>query len=313
MRKLQKPIIFLAGVFIIIVTIVACATQNILENDPATRSIYREFVPRSYIDPEKGYLGDIADTAKYWKDDAALEKYTAWIGDHNNEWKLNEKYNDLDKQGLHMGYVAVDKGQEFVNLLSKKNPEFSRCLSEGGSNLASIATHYPKYNARLKRVMTIESQVEYCSQIVFGQKIKWGSNENNMITMYIKSLSTGKALQVNTESMPLMEAYHRGEKLFYTKVGQFNYACASCHTPQGGTLGKHLRGQNPTTVFGDAAQYPVYHTKLGLISLAQRIGQCQWVARTARLKPGSQAYTDLEVFISVLSNGYPIAVPSLRN
>ncbi|MFK5891771.1 MAG: sulfur oxidation c-type cytochrome SoxA [Pseudomonadota bacterium] len=167
-----------------------------------------------------------------------------------------------------MGYVAVDRGQEFIELLSKKNPEFLSCLSEGKNNLASIATRYPKYNARLKRIMTIESQIEYCSQSVFGQKIKGGSNESNMITMYIKSLSTGEPLQVNTGSRPLMAAYRRGEKLFYTKAGQFNYACASCHTPQGGAMGKHLRGQTPTTVFGDAAQYPVYHTKLGLISMA---------------------------------------------
>jgi len=312
MRTLQKPTIFLAGIIITIVSSITCAAQNSPENDPAAKSIYRESFPHSNIDPEKGYLGDIADTAKYWKDDSALEKNAALIGSHDNEWKLNNKYNDLDKQGLHIGYMSVDKGQEFVELLSKKNPEFLRCLSAGKGNLASLATHYPKYNIKLKRIMTIESQVEYCSQLVFGQKIKLGSNENNMITMYIKSLSTGEPLQVNTDSRPLMKAYRRGEKLFYTKAGQFNYACASCHTPKG-AMGKHLRGQTPTTLFGDAAEFPVYHTKLGLISMAQRIGHCNWVVRTARLKPGSQAYTDLEVFISVLSNGYPISVPSLRN
>lgn len=57
----------------------------------------------------------------------------------------------------------------------------------------------------------------------------------------------------------------------------------------------------------------IYHTKLGLISMAQRIGQCNWVTRTSRLEPGSLSYTDLEVLLSVSFNGYPIAVPSMRN
>jgi sulfur-oxidizing protein SoxA len=34
--------------------------------------------------------------------------------------------------------------------------------------------------------------------------------------------------------------------------------------------------------------------------------------RTQPLRPGDPAYVDLEVFMTVLSNGYPVSVPSAR-
>jgi sulfur-oxidizing protein SoxA len=102
------------------------------------------------------------------------------------------------------------------------------------------------------------------------------------------------------------------KKLFYTKAGQYNFSCASCHTSSG-LLGQRFRGQVPTTPFGDAAHFPTYRLALGDIeSLQQRFMRCNLQSRTKALPPGDPAYTDLEVFYTVLSNDYPVSVPSAR-
>jgi len=276
--------------------------------------IYREYVPRVDIDPAKGVEGDnqFSGTLQYWKDEKALEKHQSWIGDPANEWKLNRKFMDLDRLPFHEGHLAVEEGEAFVKALSKEEPGFLTCLGEGKSDLKGVATKYPKYDEKLSSTMTVESRVEYCAKTTLWREIKQGSAPNNAITMYVKAQSTGLPIQVDIQSKPVMEAYRRGENLFYARVGQLNNACASCHTPQG-IMGHKLRGEVPTSPFGDAAAFPAYRFPLAQIeSLQQRIGICSRQSRIKPLKPGDPAYVDLEVFLSVLSNGYPITVPAAR-
>jgi len=68
-----------------------------------------------------------------------------------------------------------------------------------------------------------------------------------------------------------------------------------------------------TTPYGDTTHFPVYRTKYELQSLHLRFIECNVDVRTQPLRPGSPAYTDLEVFMTALSNVYPIAVPSERD
>jgi len=282
----------------------------------SAEGVYREYFPRAQIDPSKGVMGDIgfSDTVQYWKDAQALEQHKNWIGDPANEWKLNWKHMDLDRSSdFHEGHAAVDDGEKYVKAMSRAEPSFLTCLGEGKTDLKGVAARYPKYDEKLGRIMTVESRVEHCAQTELWRKdVKQGSPINNAITMYVKAQSTGMPIQVDIQSKPVMEAYKRGEQLFYTKAGQFNLACASCHTPQG-TMGQKLRGQVPTTPFGDAASFPLYRSPLGQVeSLQQRFAICNRQSRTMSLKPGDPAYTDLEVFYTVLSNGYPVSVPAIR-
>jgi sulfur-oxidizing protein SoxA len=68
-----------------------------------------------------------------------------------------------------------------------------------------------------------------------------------------------------------------------------------------------------TTPYGDAAHFPVYRTRYQLQSLHLRFIECNLESGTQALQPGSRAYTDLEVFMTALTNGYPVSVPSERD
>lgn len=280
----------------------------------ADAEVYREYYPQAAIDPFKGVAGDadFSSTLRYWRDEKALEQNKGWIGNPEHEWKLNWKFMDFDRTDIHPGYLALEKGEKLFKFWVKREPEFLACLGEGKTDLKGLAATYPKYDPKLKRIMTVEGRVEHCAQTALWENFKQGSPANNQLSLYFKSLSANAPIRVDTGSAEIMESYRRGEKLFYTKVGQYNFSCASCHTPTG-LLGQRFRGQVSTTPFGDAAHFPTYRLNLGDIeSLQQRFMRCHLQARTKGLPPGNPAYTDLEVFYTVLSNGYPVSVPSAR-
>lgn len=275
---------------------------------------YREMHAPARIDPARGVEGDIgfSDTIPYWRSAEALERHAGWVGDPQHQWKLNWKFMDLDRIDLHPGHFAVDEGEALVAGLAKRDERFVACLGEGSKDLAGMAARYPKYDAALGRIVTVEGRIEHCAGSVLGDRIPQGSAANNKISVWFKSQSAGVPIAVDLGSAEVMQAYRRGEKLFYAKTGQLNFACASCHVP-GSIMGHKLRGETPTTPFGDAAHYPTYRTPIGMVeSLQQRFARCHGQMRTRPLPPGDPAYTDLEVFMTVLSNGYPVSVPSAR-
>lgn len=276
--------------------------------------IYRERHADAKIDPARGVEGDVgfSDTIQYWRDEAALARSAGLAEKPAEQWKLNWKHMDLDRIELHPGHLAVDEGEALVKKLAAREAAFLTCLGEGSADLKGKAAAYPKFDAALGRIVTVEGRIEQCAKNALNEEIRQGSPASNRISVYFKSQSAGKPIKVDLAEAKLMEAYRRGEELFYRKTGQLNFACASCHVP-GSIMGHKLRGETPTTPFGDAAHYPTYRTPVGALeSMHERFARCHGQMRTQGLKPGDPAYVDLEVFVSVLSNGYPVSVPSAR-
>ena len=276
--------------------------------------IYRERHADAKIDPARGVEGDVgfSDTIQYWRDEAALERSAGLAEKPAEQWKLNWKHMDLDRIELHPGHLAVDEGEALVKKLAAREAAFLTCLGEGSADLKGKAAAYPKFDAALGRIVTVEGRIEQCAKNALNEEIRQGSPASNRISVYFKSQSAGKPIKVDLAEAKVMEAYRRGEELFYRKTGQLNFACASCHVP-GSIMGHKLRGETPTTPFGDAAHYPTYRTPVGALeSMHERFARCHGQMRTQGLKPGDPAYVDLEVFVTVLSNGYPVSVPSAR-
>ena len=275
---------------------------------------YRERYPDAKIDPAKGVEGDVgfSDTIQYWRTEADLERNAGLADKPAEQWKLNWKHMDLDRIDLHPGHMAVDEGAALVKKLAARDPAFLTCLGGGSAELKGKAAAYPKFDAALGRIMTVEGRIEQCAKSVLGEDLPQGKPANTGISVYFKSLSAGVPIKVDIGDAKVMEAYRRGEQSFYARTGQLNMACASCHVP-GSIMGHKLRGETPTTPFGDTAHYPTYRTPVGALeSLQERFARCHNQMRTQPLKPGDPAYTDLEVFMTVLSNGYPVSVPSAR-
>lgn len=267
---------------------------------------YREYAaPETYEPRVEGDLS-LSRTFPYWRDRNQLDPTKA--GNPDEFWKLNWKFMDPPyNQSVHGGHFALDRGEGLYKELNRKGT-FARCLGAEKGRLKGLRTTYPRYRPDLKRVAGLEEVIEYCAGKE-NKELQNGSYDNSAVSLFIASQSNGMPMRVDVARGPMKEAYERGRKLFHQRSGKFNLACSSCHTDN---AGRRLRGTTITTPYGDAVHFPVYRARYELQSLQLRLVECNEDAGTQPLKPGSQAYTDLEVFLTGLSNGYHVIVPSER-
>lgn len=273
---------------------------------------YREYDPmENYVPHVKGDM-QLSGSYNHWKDPKNLDWRMAGNPDEN--WKLNWKFMDPPfNASVHGGHFAADRGEAIflkLNNTGRHKGRFSACLGAKKGSLKGLRTRYPMQRPDLKNVAGLEEVIEHCAARE-GRVLQNGSYDNSAVSVYVASQSTGMPINIDVISPgPLKAAFERGRKAFHTRVGRFNLACSSCHTHQ---IGLHLRGTVITSPYGDVAHYPVYRTRYQLQSLHLRFAECNLDTRTQPLLPGSRAYTDIEAFLTGLTNGYPVSAPSERN
>ncbi len=268
---------------------------------------YREYDAMETYPPHVSGDRSLSNTYRYWKDPKHLDYRLA--GSPEEYWKLNWKFMDPPfNPAVHGGHFALDRGEDVFRELNG-NQQFAACLGAGGGDLKGLRARFPMWRQDLGHVAGLEEVIEGCAAKQ-GRVLENGSYDNSAVSLYVASFSNGQPVDIDVSKGPMQAAFERGRKLFHLKAGAFNFACSSCHTHN---AGKHLRGDIITTPYGDVGHYPVYRTHYVLQSLQLRFVECNVDSRTQPLKPGSSAYTDLEVFLTALSNGYPVSVPSERN
>ena len=287
---------FLAGLLLALVALPSGAAQPYREYD-----LMEDYVPN--------VRGDLllSGTYRYWRDPKNLDWRLAGNPDEN--WKLNWKFMDPPfNQSVHGGHFALDRGEVLFRELEAKT-RFANCLGARKGDLKGLRAHYPMYWNSRKRVVGLEEAIEICAAKA-GKELQNGSYDNSAVSLYVASKSAGMPLDIDVSKGPLKAAFERGRKLFHMRTGRSNLACATCHTHR---VGQQLRSTFVTTPYGDAAHFPVYRTRFQLQSLQLRFMECNLDSGTQPLKPGSEAYNDLEVFMTAISDGYPVSVPSERN
>lgn len=249
----------------------------------------------------------LSRTLPHWKDRSQLDPNLA--GNPDEYWKLNWKFMDPPfNSAVHGGHFALDRGEIRFNELNNRG-KFALCLGAKQGSLKGLRTLYPRYRADLKKVAGLEEVIEHCAK-QRGVVLENGSYDNSAVSLYVANASNGMPIQIDVSKGPMKDAWERGRKAYHQRSGRLNFACSSCHARN---IGRHLRGNVLTTPYGDTTHYPVYRTRQELQSLQMRILGCNLLTGTQPLRPGSAVYTDIEVFLTSLSNGYPVAVPSERD
>ncbi len=268
---------------------------------------YREYDLMEKYQPNVRGDMKLSGSYHYWADPKHLDWRLAGNPDEN--WKMNWKFMDPPfNSAVHGGHFAMDRGEELFGELNVKG-RFARCLGARKGKLKGLRAHYPMYRADLKRIAGLEEVIEMCAAKE-GRVLQNGSYDNSAVSLYVAGKSNGMPIDIDVSKGVMRDAFERGRKLFHMRTGKLNLACSSCHTHQ---IGLHLRGTVVTTPYGDVAHYPVYRTRYQLQSLHLRFIECNLDTRIQPLVPGSRAYTDLEVFMTALTNGYPVTVPSERD
>lgn len=218
--------------------------------------------------------------------------------------------------------VYLEQGAQLFQKPGANGKSCASCHAEGGSgpSLKHVAVTYPKWHTHRKRIVLLEQRINMCRMHhMDSDHYPLGSRESNLLLSYVKYLGRHEAIQVTTDG-PAVEAFARGKQSFYRRTGQLNFACATCHAPEQGIVGKWLRGDITHSMLAGGkyqsipAQWPKHFIgghDLGLQSLQQRIEHCQAVTRSLPLSLGSQEYVELELFLTANANGAPLLAPTI--
>jgi sulfur-oxidizing protein SoxA len=160
---------------------------------------------------------------------------------------------------------------------------------------------------------SIEELPPYEIAIENGEKpYGWKKGKIADVTAYMSFNSRGQKVKVEipSDDPRALAAYEEGKEQFYTKRGQLNFACADCHMLTAGNL---YRADTTSPAFGHATSWPVFRSKWQAMgTLHRRFAGCHENIRANPYKAQGTEYSNLEYFVTYMSNGLEFNGPAAR-
>ncbi|MEW6131866.1 MAG: sulfur oxidation c-type cytochrome SoxA [Pseudomonadota bacterium] len=203
--------------------------------------------------------------------------------------------------------AVIEKGKKMWETPLKSGKTYADCLPNGGKN---IAGNYPYFDDKAGKVVTLEDAINACRVANGEQAYKLGDKATmGTLTAYMRTLSDGMLMNIKVEGPKALAAYEDGKKTFYSRAGQLNFSCATCHVQNAGV---RLRSELLSPVIGHTVHWPVFRGGDTLVTLQTRYEGCFKSVRHISAPQGSDKLNNLEYFHSYMSNGLPMKASVFR-
>jgi L-cysteine S-thiosulfotransferase len=198
--------------------------------------------------------------------------------------------------------AVLERGKALWTRKFKDGRSLASCYPNGGRR---VAASYPLYDSRLKRVVTLETSINQCLKS-HHEALYDATDPQTMgaVTAYVRSLAAGQKVQLRVPAAA-QERFEQGRRLYFTRLGQRNFACASCHVHGAGRVYADLPLSG---AIGQAARWPYVRDGQALTLQAQ-IRLCLERMGAAPFPAGSDELNHLEYFLTYLSQGLPVEGP----
>lgn len=212
-------------------------------------------------------------------------------------------------------------GKKLWDRKFKDGKSLAHCFPNGGKR---VATTYPQYDAKAKLVVTLEMAINRCLDLHREPEIDMAKSTNAAAIMgplsaYARSLSDGQRLALRAGSPAAVEKFDAGRSLFVRRIGQQNFACASCHVLQAGSVFERREPGGPITAsmvlspaIGQATTWPRLQPGSTVRTLQMQYQQCMKRSGAVPFEVGSEELNNLEYYHTLLSNGLQIKVLAVQ-
>ena len=175
--------------------------------------------------------------------------------------------------------------------------------------MKGVGAAMPKWNEKLGKPVNLEQQINICrAERMKAEPWKFGSPELTAMTTYVRYQSRGMPVSARVDG-PMTPWFARGKALYYTRHGQLDLACASCHE---NNHGKYLRADFLSQ--GQSNGFPVYRLRdQRLVPLHERMEGCIFDVRGVPYAPLSDEAVALELYVAWRGTGLPVETPAVRN
>jgi L-cysteine S-thiosulfotransferase len=220
--------------------------------------------------------------------------------DMRRQWQEIEQFPPYE--------FALEKGKELFARRFANGKAYADCFADQG---IGIRQNYPYFDQKAGEVVTLELALNDCREANGEPRLSYLGEEMAALTAYMALTSRGKPFDIKIPDDPrALEAYQNGKRYFYTRRGQLNFSCATCHVQN---PGERLRAEVLAPALGILNAMPIYRSEWGgMGTISRRFTSCNSQVRSVPLEPQSQEYRDLEYYLSYLSNGLPVSGPGAR-
>lgn len=208
------------------------------------------------------------------------------------------------------GMLEVEEGEAIWNKVEgSAGKSCASCHGDAAESMKGIGAHYPKWDAEAKRPINIELQINKCREQNMGaEPYDFDKGGQKQLTAYIKRQALGEPVSIDLSQGDLQSWWEKGKDLYYTRTGQLNLSCASCHEAN---MGKMIRADHLSQ--GQINGFPTYRLKnAGLVSVHNRFRGCIRDTRASFPKAFSDELMALEVYVTWRGSGLSVETPAVR-
>ncbi|GGA93479.1 sulfur oxidation c-type cytochrome SoxA [Allosediminivita pacifica] len=214
--------------------------------------------------------------------------------------------DDFENQGM----IFVDAAYDAWNTVEgTEEKSCASCHDSPEDSMEGVRAVYPKWNEEAGEVRTLAQQINACRTERMGAE-PYGYTSGEMANMeaLISVQSRGMPMNVAIDG-PVRETWEQGKEMYYTRYGQLELACASCHEQN---YGNYIRADHLSQ--GQTNGFPVYRLKNAKLNTTHaRFKGCVRDTRAETFQPGSPEFVALELYVASRGNGLSVEAPSVRN
>ena len=226
-------------------------------------------------------------------------------------WLFREaETRDLERDTIeNPGMIAVEDGETMWNTVEgTEGKSCASCHNDAAETMKGVGARFPKWDADSNKPINIELQINKCRTEQMGaEALAFNKGGQQELTAYIKHQSLGMPVEIDLSEGEMQSWWEKGKDVYYTRTGQLNLACASCHES---AMGKFIRADHLSQ--GQVNGFPTYRLKSGLTSLHQRFRGCIRDTRAEQPKAFSDDLMALETYVTWRGTGLSVETPAVR-
>ena len=183
--------------------------------------------------------------------------------DLHKQWEEKEQFPPYE--------FSLEAGQGDV--LEAVQERQDLCATASRTSGIGIRQNYPYFDEKEGKVITLELALNRCREANGEAPFSYVRDDMAALTAYMAFTSRGKPFDIKIPNDPrALEAYQKGKEYFYTRRGQLNFSCATCHVQ---SPGERIRAEVLAPALGILNAMPIYRSEWsGMGTTSRRFTTC---------------------------------------
>ncbi|MBC2859522.1 MULTISPECIES: sulfur oxidation c-type cytochrome SoxA [unclassified Stappia] len=209
------------------------------------------------------------------------------------------------------GFLMVEQGEALWSTVEgSAGKSCESCHGDASESMKGVRASMPKWSEAAGKPMALEQYVNACRTERMGADAwKWESDQMLGMTAYVGLQSRGMPVALDLKAGDMQSWWDKGKEIYYTRSGQLDLACASCHESN---YGNYIRADHLSQ--GQSNGFPTYRLKWQKMgSLHRRLKGCMADVRAEPYDVGSDEFVALETYLAWRGTGLSVETPAVRN